>query len=161
MTLIIQSASFIYSLSLFSSCMVKTDIPEKSGAKQQNWIPLLRIALGLIIFWKAVNFIRDTVTIKMLIEQTGIGVFSQNSDVLAFIIAYLSMLCSVFIAVGLFTRVASIIQIPILVVAVFFVNIKNIGENTFEFMLSIIALLLLILFAIKGSGSLTLNKIFS
>ena len=141
--------------------MVKTNIPEKSWARQQNWIPLLRIALGLIIFWKAVNFIRDTVTVKMLIERTGIGVFSQNSDVLAFIIAYLSMLCSVFIAVGLFTRVASIIQIPILVVAVFFVNIKNIGENTFEFMLSIIALLLLILFAIKGSGSLTLHKIFS
>ncbi len=96
----------------------------------------------------------------MLIEQTGIGVFSQNSDVLAFIIAYLSMLCSVFITVGLLTRVASIIQIPILVVAIFFVNIKNIGENTFEFLLSIITLLLLILFAIKGSGSLTLDKYF-
>lgn len=140
--------------------MVKTNIIEKKGTNQLNWITLLRIVLGLIIFWKAVNFIRDTTAVKLLIERTGIGIFSQNSEVLAFLVAYLGMLCSSFITVGLLTRAACIIQIPVLVVAVFFVNIKSINDNTFEFILSIITLLLLILFAIKGSGSLSLDKYF-
>jgi putative oxidoreductase len=125
-----------------------------------NWLTILRIVLGLIIFYKAINFIRNTEVLKSLIKETGIGVFSQNSEVLAFVIAYLSLLCGLFITVGLFTRASSIIQIPILIVAVFFVNIKNMNYNAFEFILSLIALILLILFAIKGSGMLSADEYF-
>jgi putative oxidoreductase len=125
-----------------------------------SWLTVLRILLGLIIFYKAITFIRNTSALKSLIEGTGLGVFSQNSEVLAFVIAYLSLLCGLFITVGLITRVASIIQIPILIVAVFLVNIKNISYNTFEFTLSLLALILLILFAIKGSGMLSLDEYF-
>jgi len=80
--------------------------------------------------------------------------------VLAFVIAYLSLLCGLFITIGLLTRVLSIIQIPILIVAAFFVNLKNISYNTFEFILSLIALILLILFAIKGSGTFSADEYF-
>ena len=125
-----------------------------------GWLTILRIVLGLIIFYKAISFIRDTEVLKSLITQTGVGVFSQNSEVLAFVIAYLSLLCGFFITVGLFTRASSIIQIPILIVAVFFVNAKNIAYNTFEFILSLIALILLILFVIKGSGVLSADEYF-
>src|SRR6187551_1675139 len=125
-----------------------------------NWLTILRIVLGLLIFYKAINFIRNTEELKSLIEQTGIGVFSQNSEVLAFVIAYLSLLCGLFITIGLLTRASSIIQIPILIVAAFFVNIKNMNYNTFEFILSLIALILLILFAIKGSGMLSADEYF-
>lgn len=125
-----------------------------------NWLTILRIVLGLLIFYKAINFIRNTEELKSLIEQTGIGVFSQNSEVFAFVIAYLSLLCGLFITIGLLTRALSIIQIPILIVAAFFVNIKNISYNTFEFILSIIALILLILFAIKGSGTFSADEYF-
>jgi len=125
-----------------------------------NWLTILRIVLGLIIFYKAITFIRNTEALKSLINETGIGVFSQNSEVLAFIIAYLSLLCGLFITVGLFTRVSSIVQIPILIVAVFFVNIKHMDYNTFEFILSLIALILLILFAVKGSGMLSADEYF-
>ena len=125
-----------------------------------SWLPILRILLGLIIFYKAISFIRNTEVLKSLIEETGIGVFSQNSEVLAFVIAYLSLLCGLFITIGLLTRASSIIQIPILIVAAFFVNIKNMNYNTFEFILSLIALILLILFAIKGSGTLSADQYF-
>ncbi|HEY6976441.1 MAG TPA: DoxX family protein [Chitinophagaceae bacterium] len=125
-----------------------------------NWLTILRIALGLLIFYKAINFIRNTETLKSLIEETGIGVFSQNSEALSFVIAYLSLLCGLFITVGLFTRASSIIQIPILIVAVFFVNIKNMNYNAFEFILSLVALILLIVFALKGSGTLSADEYF-
>ena len=130
------------------------------GVKQLNQFTFLRIALGLILFWKAINFIRDTAGAKMLIERTGIKLFSQNSDVLSFVISYLGLLCGLFIAVGLLTRIAAIIQIPVLIVAVFFVNLKTIGDSTFEFILSIITLLLLLFFSIKGSGSMSLDNYF-
>jgi len=40
------------------------------------------------------------------------------------------------------------------------VNLKNISYNTFEFILSLIALILLILFAIKGSGTFSADEYF-
>lgn len=140
--------------------MIESSVTEKTSASQPAWITLLRIALGFIIIWKGIVFIRDTALLEVLIQHTGIGGFSNNSQVLSFIVSYLSLLCGLFIATGLFTKTSSIIQIPILVVAVFFVNAKNIGENSFELILSVIVLILLVFFAIKGSGTLSADEFF-
>ncbi|MEO8960377.1 MAG: DoxX family membrane protein [Ginsengibacter sp.] len=140
--------------------MTESPVTEKTSLKQPAWLTLLRILLGFILFWKGIVFIRDTELLKLLIEHTGIGVFSKNSETLAFIISYLSLLCGLFIATGLFTKTSSIVQIPIIFIAVFFINIKNIGETGFELVLSIITLLLLILFAFKGSGTLSADEYF-
>jgi len=139
--------------------MVESPVTEKTTA-QPIWLTILRIALGFILIWKGIGFIRDTTLLELLIQQSGIGVFSRNSQVLSFIISYLSLLCGLFIATGLFTRTSSIVQIPILIVAVFFVNSQNIGERGFELALSIIILILLIVFAMKGSGTLSADEFF-
>lgn len=140
--------------------MAEINITEKHNSYQLLLFTILRIVLGLILFVKAIMFIRATALLQSLIEVTGVGAFSENSRVLAFIIAYLGLLCGFFITVGLFTKASSIVQIPILIVAVFFVNIKNMGESNFELVLSVITLLLLILFAIKGSGTLSASEYF-
>lgn len=132
----------------------------KLNGMQPGLLAILRIILGLIVFWKSFNFIRDMAIAQTLIEHTGVGVFSGNAEVLALVITYLGLLCGFFIFVGLFTRIAVIIQIPVLIVAVFFVNIQNMTENRFEFFLSVITLLLLILFAIKGSGVFSADEYF-
>jgi uncharacterized membrane protein YphA (DoxX/SURF4 family) len=95
-----------------------------------------------------------------MIEHTGVGVFSQNAETLAFVVCYITLLCGLFIACGLFTKTCCYVQIPILIVAIFFVNIRNIGTSSMEFLLSIVTLLLLILFAIKGSGTLSADEFF-
>jgi uncharacterized membrane protein YphA (DoxX/SURF4 family) len=140
--------------------MIESPVTEKTSLKQPAWLTIVRIILGLILFWKGIVFIRDTEFLKSLIQQTGIGVFSDNADTLTFIVAYLTLLCGLFILCGLFTRTSSIVQIPILLIAVIFVNSKNIGQSTFEFILSIVVLLLLILFAVKGSGTLSADEYF-
>ena len=140
--------------------MAEINSTAKAPANQSTWLTVLRVALGLILFWKAINFIRDTATAKMLIQETGIGYLYEYSEILAFIVGYLGLLCGLFIALGLVTRVASVIQIPVLIVAVFFINVKYIGEDIFEFVLSMITLILLILFAIKGSGPISLDDYF-
>lgn len=139
--------------------MVESPVTEKTSV-QPLWLTFLRIALGFILVWKGYVFLRNTSALQTLIEHTGVGVFSQYAQTLAIIICYLTLLCGLFIACGLFTKTCCYIQIPILIVAVFFVNMKNIGTSGFEFVLSIITLLLLILFAIKGSGTISADEFF-
>jgi putative oxidoreductase len=129
-------------------------------ASNNNWLAIPRIALGMILMWKSINLIRNTAQAESLIQQTGVGIFSDNAHVLAFIVSYLGLLCGFFILVGLFTRISSIIMIPVLLVAVFFINIKQVQTNLFEFILSLVALLLLILFAFKDSGFFSADEYF-
>lgn len=140
--------------------MVESPVTEKTSLKQPAWLTVIRIILGLILFWKGIVFIRDTEFLKALLEHSGIGVFSNNAETLTFIIAYLTLLCGLFILCGLFTRTSCIVQIPILFIAIVFVNSKNIGESTSEFILSIVVFILLLLFAIKGSGTLSADEFF-
>jgi len=132
----------------------------KNRVRQPTWLSFLRIALGIILIWKGVNFIRDMSTLESLIKQTGIGIFTQNEAALAVIVTILTLLCGLFIMVGLFTRISSVVQIPIVAVAILFVNMKSIDRNAFELFLTIVVLLLLILFAIKGSGTLSADEYF-
>ena len=76
------------------------------------------------------------------------------------VVTILTLLCGFFIAVGLFTRIASLVQIPIILVAILFVNIKSMGSNAFELILTIIVFVLLILFAVKGSGAISADEYF-
>ena len=140
--------------------MPQTITPPKSRAKQPTLLTILRIVLGIILIWKGANFIRDISVLRSMIEQTDIGVFSRSSGVIASIVSILSLLCGVFITVGLFTRLSSIVMIPIVFVAIVFVNTKNIERNSFELILTIIVFVLLILFAIKGSGPLSADEYF-
>jgi uncharacterized membrane protein YphA (DoxX/SURF4 family) len=116
--------------------------------------------LGIILIWKGINFIRDTSEMQSMVEQTGIGVFSRSSATVTFVVIFFNLLCGVFITVGLFTRASSIVMIPIIFVAVIFVHIKNADRNSLELILTIIVLVLLILFAIKGSGPLSADEYF-
>jgi putative oxidoreductase len=140
--------------------MLESPITEKTSVNQPAWLTLFRIILGLVLFWKGIVFIRDTAQLEQMIQQTRIGIFSQNSQILSFVISYLSLLCGLFILTGLFTRTSCLVQIPILLVAIFFVNAKNIGESGSELIVSIVVLAFLVLFAVKGSGTLSADEFF-
>lgn len=141
--------------------MSESNITEKTSITQPAWLTVLRIALGLILFWKGITFIRGTSDLQELLQRMSIGVVDKNYQVIAFLITYLNLLGGLFIIVGLFTKTSCIIQIPILIGAVFFVNTKNgLNQSTFELVLSAIVLVLLILFAIKGSGTISADEYF-
>ncbi|MEO9022913.1 MAG: DoxX family membrane protein [Ginsengibacter sp.] len=140
--------------------MKESTFIERNTKMQPAWLTVLRVVLGLVLFWKGIVFVRDTELLKVLIQNTGVGIFSENSEVLFFIIAYLTLLCGLFILSGLFTRLSCIIQIPIVFIATFFVNVKRMGESNFEMILSLVVLVLLFFFAIKGGGSLSADEFF-
>lgn len=139
--------------------MTETNVTEKTHI-QPLWITGVRIILGFILLYKGILFISNTILLETLIVKTGVGIFTKNTEVFSFIVAYLSLLCGLFIATGLWTKISSIVQIPILIIAVFWINMKGISENGFELVLSIITLILLIFFAIKGSGAHSADEYF-
>jgi len=141
--------------------MEHIDITEKTNLSQPRWLTIIRIALGLILFWRGISFIRDSSDLQLMLQRMSIGVVDKNTEWIAFLITYINLLGGLFITVGLFTKTSCIVQIPILIGAVFFVNTKHgLNQSTSELILSAVVLLLLILFAIKGSGVLSADEYF-
>lgn len=126
-----------------------------------KWLTLFRIALGIMLILKGFSFFRDSARLNNLFEMTELGIFNTNTETWAFIITYAHILCGVFIGVGFLTRWASIAMIPFLIGALFFVNIKSgLALGTGEFAYSLIAFILLIIFAWFGSGSISADEFF-
>jgi len=141
--------------------MKEADITGKTSVSQPRWLTIVRIALGLILFWKGINFIRDSSDLQLMLQRMSNGVVDKNTGWIAFLITYINLLGGLFIVVGLFTKTSSIILIPILIGAVFFVNTSHgLNQSTSELVLSAIVLILLILFSIKGSGVLSADEYF-
>ena len=105
--------------------MAESDITEKTNTSQPRWLTIVRIALGLILFWKGISFIRDSSDLQLMLQRMSMKVIDKNSEWIAFLITYLNLLGGLFIAVGLFTKTSSVFQIPILIGAVFFVNSRQ------------------------------------
>ena len=138
-----------------------TPPPQSKLSPQPKWLTIFRILLGLILIWKGYTFFKDSASLEEMIRGGGIEMFSNNTRAIAFIITYVSLLGGVFIATGLFTRWMSLLNIPVLVGAIIFVNSKaGMSLSNTELILSIAVLILLIVFTIKGSGSLSADEFF-
>jgi putative oxidoreductase len=136
---------------------------EKNGQhKLPIWLTCLRIALGMILFWKGILFIHDSSGLESMLKSSTHNIFSdENIKIIAYIIPYINLLGGLFIATGLFTRWASVIQIPILIGAVVLINTgRGINLGNYESILSIIVLILLIVFSVKGSGFISADEFF-
>lgn len=123
-------------------------------AHHAKWLDIIRIALGVLILSKGIAFISDTDVQRDWFVQNNIFGFSGlMAMAVVHIVAFAHLVGGILITIGLVTRFAVVIQIPILLGAVFFVNIsKGFSFINSELWLSIIVLMLLILFWIVGSG---------
>ncbi|MCY1526780.1 hypothetical protein D9M68_618200 [compost metagenome] len=129
-------------------------------AHHSKWLDVIRILLGLIIFSKGIALISDTAQQQEILFNKSIFGFSEMMASLAIhIIAFAHLVGGLLITMGLLTRFAVVIQIPILICAILFVNIANgFSALNSELWLSIIVLSLLILFWIIGSGPFSIDQ---
>ncbi|MCP9752397.1 DoxX family protein [Ferruginibacter sp. HRS2-29] len=138
-----------------------TPPPQGKQSPQPKWLTIFRVILGFILIWKGYTFFKDSAALEEMIRGGGIEMFSNNTRAIAFIITYINLLGGVFIATGLFTRWMSLINIPVVVGAIIFVNSKaGMSFSNTELILSIGVLILLIIFVIKGSGTLSADEFF-
>ena len=84
--------------------MKDSSITEKTSKSQPRWLTILRVSLGLILFWKGITFIRDSSNLQLMLQRISIGVIDKNTDWMAFLITYINLLGGLFITVGLFTK---------------------------------------------------------
>lgn len=127
-------------------------------AHQPGWLVVIRVGLGICLFIKGISFLPDVDKLEGAIQGSILDLYSGW---LAIGITWLHLLGGLLIIVGLFTRWIILLQIPVLMGAVFLVNLRNglFNTNT-ELLFSAIILLLLILFLIEGGGPFSLDRYF-
>ena len=110
-------------------------------------LDLLRIALGVFLFIKGINFMSNVEILVELIKPLQ----SLAGDMMAVhYVAPAHFVGGILIAFGLLTRWAVVAQLPILIGAVL---INFLGEmNTQNLIMSSIVLLLCLFFLLYGSG---------
>jgi len=123
-----------------------------------RWLVVLRVALGICLFIKGISFISDTADLQQLLAGRE---FTQSFPWLAYVIAWVHLFGGFMIIIGLFTRFAVLIQIPILLGAVLLVNVSiSPFSSSSEFGFSLVVLLLLFIFLVEGGGPLSLDNYF-
>ena len=130
---------------------------EKWDATQHpRWLVFLRAALGIILFHKGINFMYNSVELEKILTASGISEFNSW---LPLVITWLHLLCGTFIIIGLMTRLATAVMIPILLFAVVFINARaGIFSPGSEFLFSFVTLIALIFFFVRGGGYLSMDQ---
>ncbi|PPK99648.1 DoxX family protein [Parapedobacter indicus] len=124
-------------------------------AHHPRWLDVVRIALGIVIFLKGVTFLADTESLRQLIEQTHIKIYTWG---IVHYIAFAHLVGGILIAIGLLTRVAIGFQLPVLIGAVFFINsTRGFSFLNSELWISLVVLVLLVIFFVIGSGPYSLD----
>lgn len=126
-----------------------------SSKHHPRWLIILRVGLGICLFIKGLQFIQNSTVFGQMISGSAL----QNISWIQTIIPWLHIFGGLMIIIGLFTRIASLIQIPVLVGAIIFVHSgKGVFAGETNLLFSIIILLLLLIFFIEGGGQLSMDN---
>ena len=135
-----------------------TKIEDWGNSHRPGWLDVFRIVLGVFITFKGFEFMFNIESLKM--TTSGMN-FAFSGALLAHYIIFAHSLGGPLIAFGLFTRFVCLLQLPILIGAVLFVNYKagllSLGNNM-ELWLSVIVLAGLIVFIVFGAGKFSLDE---
>jgi putative oxidoreductase len=123
-----------------------------------NALDLMRVALGVFLFLKGLAFLDNTTYLQNLIEDQHFVQFTPVVlMILVYYVTFAHLVGGVLIALGTLTRLACILQIPIVLAAIFLTGIFVEPINTMVWP-SVSALVLLVLFMVIGSGPWSLDK---
>jgi putative oxidoreductase len=137
---------------------VITNIEGWGNSHRPGWLDIFRIILGAFITFKGFEFMFHLESLESTTE--GVNMYFSGAA-LAHYIIFAHALGGPLIIVGLFTRIACAIQIPILIGAIIFVNYQkgflHIGSHM-ELEISVIVLVGLLVFMVFGAGKYSLDE---
>lgn len=127
------------------------------GPLRKSFVLLVaRILVGVVLLVKGILFVSNSEELEQLILSSS---FAPGVRFLAAYITFAHLFGGVFIIIGLYTRIAALLQLPVLLGAVFFVlpwqvNITGVDE----LILSVVVLGLLVFILWKGSGEYSMEQ---
>ena len=125
-------------------------------AHHPKYLDVLRIAFGLFLLIKGIEFANNTA----LLTDAMADSININPLLFSLIIQYTifgHIIGGFLIAVGLLTRLACLLQIPILIGALVFIR-WEVMQHFSQFFLALLTLLLLFYFMVVGSGPWSLDR---
>jgi uncharacterized membrane protein YphA (DoxX/SURF4 family) len=122
-----------------------------------KWLDIIRIILGIILFIKGIYIIRNATEITSQIQnQYNAQYFSM---LLVHYIAIANISGGLLVAIGLLTRFAILLQLPILLTALILTAFPgNLSFSGIEHVTSAFVLLVLLFFLVEGSGPLSVDS---
>lgn len=136
---------------------VITAVENWGNQHRPGFLDILRIALGVFLLYKGLYFI--THMHELQLTASGVNTYFVTSS-LAHYVVFAHILGGPMIAFGLFTRIVSVLQMPILIAAVFLVNYPkgflSVGQHM-ELWTSLLVLCGLIVFMIFGAGRYSID----
>ena len=120
----------------------------------------LRIYLGFVLFWKAIEFFFNQTVFLQYFETMGEFWFAPVAWLhFVFLVHVFGGICLIG---GMGTRWASLMQIPVVGAAVFLIHLPallntSIQANVAEAYLAIFSLVLLLFFSVRGSGTYSID----
>lgn len=132
----------------------------------ENWgdahhpkvLDIVRVALGAFLLFKGIAFMENTEYLKGLIaDQNVINISNGILMALVYYVTFAHMVGGILIGLGILTRFGCIIQIPIVIGAIF---LSGIFEDAINYMVwpSVAALIALVVFLFLGSGPWSLDR---
>lgn len=120
-----------------------------------KWLDIIRIVLGLFLCYKGIDvYLNMSELTNTMANHAQFGSFTFLMA--AQYAAFAHVIGGILLALGLFTRIACLIQIPVLLGAIVFLSGNNQMLRPYsELFLSVLILLLLIYFLIVGNGPLS------
>ncbi len=135
---------------------VITDVEKWGNNHRPGFLDFFRMILGIFITYKGVFFITHMNELEM--TASGVNV-AFAAVVLSHYIVFAHILGGPLIFFGLFTRIVCVIQLPILIGAVIFVNLPRglLSIGNMELWASIVVLVGLVVFVIFGAGRYSID----
>ena len=112
------------------------------SARQPNKLILLvfRILLGIILFAKGISFLRDKALLENLISNS---ITDEKFSIAGLLIPYVHIAGGFFIIIGLYIRVAILIQLPLIIGAI--ILLLESGGKSYQGEIIFAALILIML----------------
>ncbi|MDB5145878.1 MAG: DoxX family protein [Mucilaginibacter sp.] len=123
-----------------------------------KFLDIIRVVLGIFLLLKGLGFMENTANLRSIIEnQSDISIAPELLMALVYYVTFVHLVGGALIALGILTRFSAIMQIPVVFGAVFFIDILESPFNT-DLLSSVAALIFLVVFAVIGSGKLSLEN---
>lgn len=136
---------------------ILTKIQNWGNQHHPKWLDYFRILLGAVLMWKGIDFASNLHAFTNLMKGAFLGA-AISISLVAHLIIVLHLIGGLLIALGSHTRLFCLLNLPILLAAVFFVNFpEHIFRPYSEFWLSGLVLFGLIGFLIEGDGVLSIE----